>query len=352
MKNTNNLNSKSPYSSQAIKAVLFAVLAAAGAYAIVQFITTNKPIVQVAKSTYDFGSVAAGVEVSHIFRVENNGRKPLQIQSVGVTCGCVKQAEMLDGDIINPGSNGKLKVVLETPTYETHKAENVTLHTNDPVTPIQTLKVTADVEPAFSVQPGVINFGIVEEGDLPVTQQIIVKSALIAEGNRNVISTSRMNEVGVTLLSKNSEEHTYTVTLPKNSPVGVISDDVLLALNWQSKQSISVLGQIVSDIYAEPSEVYERFSTKKAKQVKKEVHIKSRGEKVEQVEITSVSPDIQDFVRIQQAGASDDIHLLLNIPKGEPSTARVKGAVTLSVTLSKGKIKRVVVPLLIDRPVE
>ena len=48
----------------------------------------NGPQIQFDEMKYDFGSVAQGGTVEHVFKFKNVGTAPLVISNIGVSCGC------------------------------------------------------------------------------------------------------------------------------------------------------------------------------------------------------------------------------------------------------------------------
>lgn len=46
------------------------------------------PAITFEESKYDFGSVAQGGVVDHVFKFKNTGTQPLIISNIGVSCGC------------------------------------------------------------------------------------------------------------------------------------------------------------------------------------------------------------------------------------------------------------------------
>ncbi|MBK6620597.1 MAG: DUF1573 domain-containing protein [Saprospirales bacterium] len=81
--------------------------------------TANQPLdtVNVAKLTFeyeefDFGSVAEGEEVTHVFRFKNTGKVPLLITDARSTCGCT--VPTWPREPVSPGQGGEIKVVFNT----------------------------------------------------------------------------------------------------------------------------------------------------------------------------------------------------------------------------------------------
>ena len=46
------------------------------------------PAITFEESKFDFGSVAQGSTVTHVFKFKNTGKTPLIVNNIGVSCGC------------------------------------------------------------------------------------------------------------------------------------------------------------------------------------------------------------------------------------------------------------------------
>ena len=58
------------------------------------------------ESKYDFGSVAQGGMVDHVFKFKNTGTQPLIISNIGVSCGCTTPEYTKDP--VLPGKTGSI----------------------------------------------------------------------------------------------------------------------------------------------------------------------------------------------------------------------------------------------------
>ncbi len=75
-------------------------------------LSTRPPNISLPESHYDFGKVAEGVKVSHIFKVHNNGRKPLVIKEAKATCDCT--TARLSKHTVTAGSVIDLEITMDT----------------------------------------------------------------------------------------------------------------------------------------------------------------------------------------------------------------------------------------------
>jgi len=102
------------------------------------------PKISFPETEFDMGIVDEGVEITHVFKIENHGEKKLLIKTAFSTCGCtiphIKDKE------IPPGGTGNLEVVMNTSMKQGDVTKPIEIHTNDPVTPVSTLYIKAHVK--------------------------------------------------------------------------------------------------------------------------------------------------------------------------------------------------------------
>ncbi|MFM1932938.1 MAG: hypothetical protein RL226_2241 [Bacteroidota bacterium] len=67
------------------------------------------PVVTFEEDVFDFGRIAEGEVVTHVFRFENTGKAPLVLTAVEVSCGCTA-AKDWPKEPIAPGGEGTIEV--------------------------------------------------------------------------------------------------------------------------------------------------------------------------------------------------------------------------------------------------
>ena len=70
------------------------------------------PAITFEESKYDFGSVAQGGVVDHVFKFKNTGTAPLVISNIGVSCGCTTP-EWTKAPVL-PGKTGTIAAHFNT----------------------------------------------------------------------------------------------------------------------------------------------------------------------------------------------------------------------------------------------
>ena len=68
--------------------------------------------IEFGESEYDFGTVAEGEKVKHVYNFKNTGSEPLIISNAKATCGCT--VPQWPREPIAPGDSGELTVVFDT----------------------------------------------------------------------------------------------------------------------------------------------------------------------------------------------------------------------------------------------
>ncbi len=66
------------------------------------------PVMEFEETSYDFGNIARGTAVEHVFKFKNTGKAPLVIVDATSTCGCTVPTPPKDP--IQPGETGELLV--------------------------------------------------------------------------------------------------------------------------------------------------------------------------------------------------------------------------------------------------
>ena len=102
------------------------------------------PRIRVEPEAFDFGKALPAKTLRKEFTLSNFGDEALVIESVSTTCGCT--AALASDTKLAPGSSTVLRVTLETRSYTGKLERQVLVRSNDPKTPLLTVKVSATVE--------------------------------------------------------------------------------------------------------------------------------------------------------------------------------------------------------------
>ena len=130
---------------------LFTVSAALGA-----------PRAAVERSTFDFGKVAQGKNVEHVFIIKNSGDAPLTIGRVSTSCGCT--VADVSSRTIAPGKKAEISATFNSTNFSGNVSKNILVQTNDPKVPVHTLTMKGTVLEEIQVIPKQINLGELQAG--------------------------------------------------------------------------------------------------------------------------------------------------------------------------------------------
>ena len=104
------------------------------------------PRIRVEPEGFDFGKALPNKTLRKEFTLSNFGDKELVIEGVSTTCGCT--AAITTDSKLKPGGSTQLRVTLETRSYTGRIERQVLVRSNDPETPLVTVKLRATVEAA------------------------------------------------------------------------------------------------------------------------------------------------------------------------------------------------------------
>jgi hypothetical protein len=104
------------------------------------------PRIAVEPDAFDFGKALPGKTLRKEFTLRNFGDAELVIENVSTSCGCT--AALASDKQVKPGGSTLLRVTLETRSYSGRVERQVLVRSNDPATPLLTVKVSATVEAA------------------------------------------------------------------------------------------------------------------------------------------------------------------------------------------------------------
>ena len=117
------------------------------------------PVVGVAKTEHNFGTVLQGESVRHVFAFTNRGDAPLNVEKVSSSCGCT--AALASANTLAPGESGEIQTSFDSTRFRGAINKTVYLYTNDPAQPMVQLHIKGTVQVELAVEPQLVNFGAV-----------------------------------------------------------------------------------------------------------------------------------------------------------------------------------------------
>lgn len=99
---------------------------------------------------YEAGTVEAGTELTHTFRVKNTGKADLLIHQVKPGCGCTISDFT---KVVPPGQEGRIILTVKTEGMRGAIQKSATVHSNDPANPMVTLSIKGTVKQLIDILP-------------------------------------------------------------------------------------------------------------------------------------------------------------------------------------------------------
>ena len=217
----------------------------------------RQPRLECHEDVHNFADpVAPNTKLQYTFALRNSGRAPLLIADIVADCGCVHAKAT--SDVINPGKTEGLEVLFEAPDQRGQWQKSVTLFTNDLSDPVHKFRLIADIVPKLDVRPRIVDFGMLSKKQLPATAYVRVLPTRSTNSRTaiQITATSSCDYVSVQLRDiPGCVDKELVTVLRENTPSGAIAERLYVDVNdgSSSTMSISVLAQVVGDVYATPS---------------------------------------------------------------------------------------------------
>ena len=197
------------------------------------------PHIEFESTTFDFGKVDQGEEVTHAFKFRNTGGRELTIDKVQSSCGCA--AALASSEKIGPGEEGSIEATFRTKGYQGRTTKTIRVHTNNPEVSTVTLRITGDILTDVMVWPRSLNFGNMRrdtttDKELEVTfssdEEIEIKKAEFTSGH--FTSTVKPFETEAGRGAK------ITVSTIEDLPLGRIKEKVLIHTTSTKNPTLTV----------------------------------------------------------------------------------------------------------------
>jgi len=88
----------------------------------------NAPVITFAEQAYDFGTVVEGPQITHDFKIKNEGKEPLILSNVHASCGCT--VPTWPKEPILPGKESVISATYNTSGRPGHFAKTITIESN------------------------------------------------------------------------------------------------------------------------------------------------------------------------------------------------------------------------------
>ena len=188
----------------------------------------------------DFGSVPRGPTLTHLFRVSNNTRTPVNIASVRVSCGCVSASALKT--FLRPGETTAVVAHMDTSRFTGVRTVTIYVQFDAPAFEEVRLWVKADGRNDFTVYPATLAMGQVKRTTAP---RATITLTFYGSGDARILNAqgeSNYVRAGYKLLRRLDSEVVYQVTaaLRPDTPVGRWYTDVWVKTNLATMPQVRV----------------------------------------------------------------------------------------------------------------
>ncbi len=300
---------------------------------------SKPPLIHVAAPVWDFGVVSGEQPESHSFELENVGGQPLVISKIEKSCGCVQTAEMRDA-VIPPGGKLPLKVTIEVTPNDQDTREQVKIYGSKSDEPISVVSIKGRVRPIVNIVPPIVNFGILTKADLGQTQQLTI-SKRGAESAKDYPNVKLPNNKWHSNISRQgAKQWNVSLGLAPDTPIGPLDGSIEIKPTWGQSRKITVLGELLGPVSANPKEVYQPLSESR----KGSVAVKFGGdEKAVGVKVLSLTPTVKSWISPQVEGG--DTLVFHYDARTLKATQPLSGRCLVEVSTASGKSYKVAVPI-------
>ncbi len=110
---------------------------------------------------HDFGIVARGAKAEYRFKFENKYKEPVHVHSVTTSCKCTTPS--VTKDLVNSRESSEIVCKFNTESFTGQRSADVTVRFDKPYWAEVKLRVTGIIRGDIFVDPGIIEFGQVEQ---------------------------------------------------------------------------------------------------------------------------------------------------------------------------------------------
>jgi hypothetical protein len=211
-----------------------------------------------AERSYDFGPVPRGGVVRHPFVLSNRLTVPITILNLRVSCGCTSGTASVS--TIAPGGSAIVEAQMDTRNFVGKKSTTlfVSVMAGNQESEIG-LGVTSMILSDVVLNPGVVDFGLVNRGQAP--SQVITIDRIGKPDWRVIKLSSACKAITAKLEETKRQDgavgYKLTVGLRPDASAGIIRDEIRLVTNDPETPSIPVpIGaQIKGELTATPPSI-------------------------------------------------------------------------------------------------
>lgn len=296
-------------------------------------------------TSHDFGALASGAKAEFQFVFQNLYEEDAHIASVRSSCGCT--IPKFPTHDIKTWEKGEIAAVVDTRAFTGPKEATLTVAFDKPFPAEVQLHVYCVIRSDVVVQPGVVQFGSVDQGT-SAQRQIVVSYAGRPDWRiTNITSASDYltAQLGDPIVNGGQITYQLTLTLSENAPAGDIQEHVTLVTNDYDARSasvpVAVEGTVVPSVTVRPSPLMlgvlapgqsvTRYLTIKAKTPFRIVDVQSSEPAISAIVPAEAKPVHMLPVTYQAGNAPGDVSCSLKIATDIAGTPVLEVAVQARV---------------------
>jgi len=196
-----------------------------------------RPIISPENDTHNFGTVWVGPKLQHTFKITNTGQKVLKITKVKPSCGCTTAGPYPKE--LAPGETGEFSFSMNSSKLHGNFQKNVSVESNDPVTPKIRLRLKGEVKRYVEISPASANFGRITDQQ-PRTRELTITNNT-DKALKLDMKPGRVENYKYELIEKEPGKR-YALRVTANPPFkeGRLNDSVVLQTNVDQQKTISI----------------------------------------------------------------------------------------------------------------
>ena len=209
-------------------------------------------------TTHDFGTVAKGSKAEFRFQVKNIYEEPAHIQGVRSSCGCTTP-QITRADL-KTFENGEIVAEFNTRSFTGHKSATLTVTFDKPFHAEVQLNITGFIRSDVVTQPGAIDFGTVDQGNVSVQKLQVTYAGRDDWRILDAKTADPWYEVEMSETARGNGRVAYDllVRMTKDAPIGYVKDQLILVTNDAQAREfpVDLQGRITSDITISPTKLF------------------------------------------------------------------------------------------------
>lgn len=188
------------------------------------------------ETVFDAGVVEQGTEITHAFRLYNEGDQDLYVREVRSSCGCMVASP--PPSTVAPGDGADIEITFNTTAYFGPVRRTASILTNDPEQPVRTVQIRANIEYEAAVEPPELYAGIVTRGQ-SVTA---FPRVLLGDGIEITGLETKSKVVAVAWRDDPPSGSTprFTLSIRADAPTGEFRETVVVRTSSERRPAIAV----------------------------------------------------------------------------------------------------------------